>query len=325
MTQRKGSPNAVDRLLECIDEKQNPCIVGLDPHLDHIPRHILKGIKRNHHPFEAVRDTFITFNKAIIDAVYDVVPAVKPQIAFYEKYGSEGMKAFEETVRYAKKKGLIVIEDAKRNDIGHTAQAYAEGHLGKVQLTDGTWRPSFDVDFMTVSPYLGSDGLKPFEGVCKKYGKGLFVLVKTSNPSSGELQDRVIKGKNKVYETIAQYVHDAGKDVVGKRGYSLIGAVVGATYPKVAKKLRRMMPQSIFLVPGFGAQGAGGKDVVSCFNEDGYGAVVNSSRDILFAYRRELYRRKFKPKDFALAAREAALNMREEVVKNLKQCGKSPL
>ena len=316
--------NISDKLLNLIEQKHNPCIIGLDPVIDQIPACIKRKKKDYDSPFEAVRHTIIEFNRLIIDAVKDIVPAVKPQMAFYEQYGSQGVKAFEETVIYAKEKGLIVIEDAKRNDIASTAKAYADGHLGKVSLIDGTISSSLDVDFVTVTPYLGSDGIKPFIEVCKESGKGIFILVKTSNPSSGELQNRIIAGDGAVYEVIARYVAEAGIELMGEKGYSSLGAVVGATYPQEAKKLREIMPRNIFLVPGYGAQGGRAEDVIPCFNDDGYGAIISSSRGIIFAYNREPYRSKYRPEEFYLASREAAMDMREKIIKVLKQHGKLP-
>ena len=322
--------NKVDRLLEKIDEKKNPCVVGLDPVLERIPKHLINGDS-----FEDVAEAFRKFNFAIIDAVCDLVPAVKPQIAFYEKYGSEGVKAFKDTVDYAKSKGLIVIEDGKRNDIGSTAQAYADGHLGSVK-TQASDKPSFDLDFLTVNPYLGSDGINPFFEVCKEHGKGIFILVKTSNPSSGEFQDRLVevnpdereqlisKGievydKTQLYNLVALNVNKYAQQFIGARGYSPIGAVVGATYPEQAETLRKIMPNSFFLVPGYGAQGGGGEGVIPCFNKDGYGAVVNSSRGIIFAY--EKYK---DPERFAEVAREATQEMIRDIVGALARSGKLP-
>lgn len=316
--------NIADKLLNQIDQKKNPCVVGLDPILEQIPECVKRDSKEYKNPFEAVRDTIIEFNKLIIDAIADIVPAVKPQMAFYEKYGSEGVKAFEQTVEYAKGMGLIVIEDAKRSDIGHTVKAYAEGHLGKVLLTNGTYAHSYNVDFMTVNPYLGSDGLLPFVEACKKHSKGIFVLVKTSNPSSGELQNKLVSDAECVYDIVAKYVYKVGEELIGTRGYSAVGAVVGATYPDEARKLRKTMPNSMFLVPGYGAQGGKADDVIYCFNEDGYGAVVSSSRSILYAYNREGFKNRYKPEEFSAAAREAAIRMRDNITKTLKKHKKLP-
>jgi len=320
-----NSRNMADQLLDKIDEKCNPCVIGLDPDISQIPEFLKKNVRDYDNPFEAVRDVMIQFNKQIIDAVSDIVPAVKPQMAYYEQYGSEGVRAFEETVKYAKEKGLIVIEDAKRNDIGSTVTAYANGHLGKVLTVTGTKVSALDVDLLTVTPYLGSDGISPFIDVCKQLGKGLFILVKTSNPSSGELQDKTVGNtSNTVYEAVAQYVAKVGNELIGARGYSAIGAVVGATYPSEAKRLRKIMSNNLFLVPGYGAQGGKAEDVVPCFNDDGYGAVVSSSRGIIFAYNMDLYKDKYRPEDYYLASREAAIKMRDDIVNTLKGYGKAP-
>ncbi len=343
--------NFADRLLNAISEKKNPGCIGLDPRIDNIPEHIKRTAMKCYKDVEAVAEAFIAFNKQIIDAVHDIVPVVKPQMAFYEKYGSAGVRAFEETVNYAKEKGLIVIEDAKRNDIGTTAKAYADGHLGEVELCDGATTLMFDVDAITVNPYLGVDGIKPFTEACKKYKKGIFVLAKTSNPSSYELQDKIVKLENWQTEPIAKalegidieefsrrlvqgetpnYMHVAtlinewGQDLIGENGYSCIGAVVGATYPTEAEVLRKIIPKAWFLVPGYGAQGATAKDVIASFNEDGYGAIVNSSRGVIFAYQREPYKNKYSPKKFANASRAAALAMKEELIKSLEDADKLP-
>ncbi|MFP4662194.1 MAG: orotidine-5'-phosphate decarboxylase [Halanaerobiales bacterium] len=316
--------NIADRLLDKIDEKENPAIVGLDPILDNIPGFLKKRIADYDDSFKGVRDTIIEFNKMIIDQVADLIPAVKPQMAYYEQYGSEGVRAFEKTVSYAREKGLIVIEDAKRNDIGSTALAYSAGHLGRVSLGNGESIPSYDVDYLTITPYLGSDGIEPFINKCQGNSKGVFILVKTSNPSSGELQDKIVDSGKKVYELMAEYVADVGKPLAGKRGYSAVGAVVGATYPGEAEKLRKIMKKNIFLVPGYGAQGGGGEDVVPCFNNDGHGAVINSSRGILYAYNREPYNTKYSPEQFHFAAREAVVDMKNDIVRALKQADKLP-
>lgn len=321
----ENARNMADQLLDKIDEMRNPCVIGLDPDISQIPEFLKNKTRDFDNPFEAVRDVIIQFNKQIIDAVSDVVPAVKPQMAFYEQYGSEGVRAFEETVKYAKGKGLIVIEDAKRNDIGSTVNAYANGHLGKVTTVTGKEISSVDVDFLTVTPYLGSDGITPFINVCKRYRKGVFILVKTSNPSSGEIQDKIVENTcNTVYETVARYVAEVGNELIGSRGYSAIGAVVGATYPAEAKRLREIMNRNIFLVPGYGAQGGKAEDVLPCFNADGYGAVVSSSRGIIFAYNMDLYKDKYRPEEFYLATREAAISMRDDIVNALKGYGKAP-
>jgi len=314
-----------DKLLDKIDEKRNPCVVGLDPRLEMIPQHLVDGDS-----IGDVAEAFRRFNFSIIDAVADLVPAVKPQIAFYEKYGPQGLQAFKDTVDYARSNGLIVIEDGKRNDIGSTSQAYADGHLGKVRTMSSDVF-SLNLDLLTVNPYLGTDGLKPFVKVCEEFGKGIFILVKTSNPSSGELQDRLVEitekekeelgivaNQTEVYNLVALQINRFAQQVKGKRGYSSIGAVVGATYPAQAEILRRVMPDSIFLVPGYGAQGGSARDLTNCFNEDGYGAVINSSRGIIFAYDKN------NPKNFAEASRRATKLMIKDVCTALDNSGKSP-
>lgn len=309
--------NFADRLLEAIEKKQNPSVVGLDPRLKQIPSFIKEEqVAKSGRTFEAAANSIFEFNKKIIDAVKDTVPAVKPQMAFYENYGAHGVRAFQQTVEYAKKAGLLVIEDAKRSDIGSTAQAYADGHLGRVDLF-GEEKPGHDVDCMTVNAFLGTDGVQPFIDMIKKYGKGIFVLAKTSNPSSGEIQDLKTEGKT-IYEVMGELVNKWGEGTEGSRGYSSVGAVVGATYPEQAVTLRKLMAKSIFLVPGYGAQGGGADDVVPSFNKDGFGAIVNSSRGIIFAYEKS---EKFKEDKFELASRQAAGDMKESITKALKKAG----
>lgn len=279
-----------DRLIEAVKAKGNAICVGLDPRLDKIPAKIraraLEGKDKT--PFAAAADAIFEFNKGIIDAVADHVPVVKPQVSFYEIYGFEGMRAYEDTLKYAKKKGLITIADIKRNDIGSTAEAYAQAYLGEVAVFEGSEEeavmPVFDADSVTVNAYLGWDGVKPFVDEAAKYGKGMFVLAKTSNSSSGDVQDLEMKDGLSVYEVMGHLIDSWGANDIGESGYSLVGAVVGATYPKQAARLRELMPKAIFLVPGYGAQGGGAADVKPCFNEDGLGAIVNNSRGIIFAY-----------------------------------------
>lgn len=309
--------NFADRLLDAIDKKQNPVCIGLDPRIGNIPQ-IIKSCSTVEYDQskEAVADAFFEFNKGIIDSTHDIVPAYKPQMAFYERYESPGVKAFEKTVDYIKKKGCIAIEDAKRNDIGSTSEAYADGHLGLVEMCDGSKQPGFDVDAITVNGYLGIDCVKPFVDKCKEHGKGIFVLVKTSNKSSGDLQDVKTVVLDNVFSHMAKLVDTWGQEVIGESGYSSVGAVVGATYPEEAERARLFMPESIILVPGYGAQGAGGKDVVPNFNKDGQGAIVNNSRGIIFAYQKEPFKRD--EDDFDLAARDAAIAMRDDILKALK-------
>lgn len=316
--------NLADRLLYAIDDKKNPSVVGLDPRLWRIPDHLKQKAKEEtDNPFKAAGKAILEFNKGIIDAIHDIVPAVKPQVAFYEKYGAEGIKAFKETIDYAKNKGLIVIEDVKRNDIGSTAKAYASAHLGEVDIIDGKI-PSFDGDMVTVNPYLGSDGIDPFLDICKENSRGIFVLDKTSNPSSSELQDLVTKDDKKIYEVMAELINEWGEDLVGERGYSSVGAVVGATYPEEAERLREIMHNNLFLVPGYGSQGGTADDVIPCFNEDGYGAIVNSSRGIDYAYEKEPFSDRYGPEEFDEASRKAALVMKEDIMDSLERGGKVP-
>ena len=309
--------NAVDRLIENTVRTKNPSVIGLDPDIGKIPL-CYKTTARSGNPLEAVAEVIYEFNRDVIDTVADLVPAVKPQMAFYEKYGSYGVAAFEKTVAYAKSKGLVVIEDAKRNDIGNTATAYADGHLGCVELLDGSRIPSIDADFLTVTPFLGSESLKPFADVCRKAGKGIFVLVKTSNTSSGEIQDVVTPDGRTVSQSIARYVANEAEAAVGKYGYSAIGAVVGATYPQEASSLRKMMPKSYFLVPGYGAQGGGAEDILPCFEGDGLGAIVNSSRAILYTHMSDEERVRCSRREYLLSVREAVLRMREDIYTALK-------
>ncbi len=279
-----------DRLLTHIREKKSVIVAGLDPEYLRVPLCFRQpAFERYGVTLKAAAEAIIAFNKCIIDIVAPVVPAIKPQIAFYEMYGLEGIRAFVETVNYAKNMGLIVIEDAKRNDIGNTAKAYSHGHIGCAELDSISEVPVFAVDALTINPYLGSDGITPFLDDVDRHGKGIFILVKTSNPSSAEIQDLVIQENNrKVYEFIAEKVNAWGEGSVGKEGYSSVGAVVGATFPEHARILRSIMPHTIFLVPGYGAQGGKGQDVVPCFNDDGYGAIVSASRSIIYPHKNNM-------------------------------------
>jgi orotidine-5'-phosphate decarboxylase len=300
----------INKLVEKIKKTGAPIVVGLDPMLGYVPEHIQKkSFAEFGETLEGAADAIWQFNKEIIDKTYDLIPAVKPQIAMYEQFGIEGMKAFQKTVEYCQSKDLVVIGDIKRGDIGSTSAAYATGHLGKVQVGSKTYS-MFNEDFVTVNPYLGTDGIKPFVDVCKEEKKGLFILVKTSNPSSGEFQDRLIDGKP-LYEHVAEKVAEWGADCMGD-DYSYIGAVVGATYPEEGKLLRKVMPKSFILVPGYGAQGGRGKDLVHFFNEDGLGAIINSSRGIIAAYKQEAYA-KFGAENFGDASRQAVLDMIEDI------------
>ena len=292
----------INKLIEKIQKTHAPIVVGLDPMLNYVPEHIQKRAFTEYgETLEGAAEAIWQFNKEIVDATYDLIPAVKPQVAMYEQFGIEGVKAFKKTVDYCHEKGLVVIGDVKRGDIGSTSEAYAVGHLGKVKVGSQQFA-GFDEDFATVNPYLGSDGIKPFIKVCKEENKGLFILVKTSNPSSGEFQDRLIDGRP-LYELVGEKVAEWGADCMGD-DYSYIGAVVGATYPEMGKVLRKVMPKSYILVPGYGAQGGKGKDLVHFFNEDGLGAIVNSSRGIIAAYKQEAYA-KYGAENFGDASRTA--------------------
>ena len=297
----------INKLINKIQKTKAPIVVGLDPMLSYVPEHIQKKAFAEYgETLEGAAEAIWQFNKEIVDKTYDLIPAVKPQIAMYEQFGIEGLKAYKKTVDYCKSKDLVVIGDIKRGDIGSTSAAYAVGHLGKVQVGSKTYA-GFDEDFATVNPYLGSDGVKPFIDVCKQENKGLFILVKTSNPSSGEFQDQKIDGKP-LYELVGEKVAQWGEEHMGESGYSYVGAVVGATYPEQGEILRKVMPKSFILVPGYGAQGGKGKDLVHFFNEDGLGAIVNSSRGIIAAYKKDAYA-KFGPEHFADASRQAVIDM----------------
>ena len=277
----------INKLVANIKKTNAPIVVGLDPMLNYIPEHVQKkAFAEFGETLEGAAEAIWQFNKEIVDKTYDLIPAVKPQIAMYEQFGIPGLEAFKKTVDYCKEKGLVVIGDIKRGDIGSTSAAYAVGHLGHVQVGSKSYAP-FDEDFVTVNPYLGSDGVNPFIDICKEENKGLFILVKTSNPSSGEFQDQLIDGRP-LYELVGEKVAAWGEAHMGDE-YSYIGAVVGATYPEMGKVLRKVMPKSYILVPGYGAQGGQGKDLVHFFNEDGLGAIVNSSRGIIAAYKQEAY------------------------------------
>lgn len=296
----------INKLVENIKKTNAPIVVGLDPMLNYIPDQVKsKAFAEFGETLEGAAEAIWQFNKEIVDKTYDLIPAVKPQIAMYEQFGIPGLAAFKKTVDYCKEKGLVVIGDIKRGDIGSTSAAYAVGHIGKVQVGSRSYAP-FDEDFVTVNPYLGSDGVNPFIDVCKEEKKGLFILVKTSNPSSGEFQDQLIDGRP-LYELVGEKVAQWGEGCMGDE-YSYIGAVVGATYPEMGKVLRKIMPKSYILVPGYGAQGGQGKDLVHFFNEDGLGAIVNSSRGIIAAYKQEKYAR-FGAENFGDASRAAIEDM----------------
>lgn len=301
---------SMDKLINKIIETKNPTVAGLDPKLDYIPSYIKEAMMSEYDDvLEGAAQAILEFNKGLIDALYDVVPAIKPQAAYYEMYGWQGVRTLKKTIEYAKSKGMYVITDGKRNDIGTTMEAYATAHLGRVTIENKEIEP-FGADALTVNGYLGTDGISPLIDVCDKYDKGIFVLVKTSNKSSGELQDKMIGNKH-VYEVMGDMCEDWGSNSIGKYGYSSVGAVVGATYPEQLLELREKMPHTLFLVPGYGAQGGGAKDVSNAFDKNGLGAIVNSSRGIMCAYKKE----GCDERDYANAARREAIRMREDITK----------
>lgn len=304
--------NAMDKLINRIKETNNPTVMGLDPRYDMIPESIRTKYSED---IEGACKAILEFNKELIDNVYDIVPAVKPQIAFYEMFGEEGIKVFNETCKYAKQKGMIIIADVKRGDIGSTAAGYSNAYLGKTPI--GEEKVSiYDVDFVTVNPYLGIDGVKPFIDDCKEYGKGIFILVKTSNKSSGELQDLKLENGITIYEKVAELVNSWGEDLVGEYGYSSVGAVVGATYPIQIKELREIMPKTYFLIPGYGAQGGKAEDIALGF-KDGIGGIVNASRSLMSAYKSDRWKDKYSEKEFGKATRAEAIRMRDELNKEI--------
>lgn len=298
----------IDILVKEIQKKDNPTVVGLDPRLNFVPTFIKEeAFEKFGKTPRGAAEAFLMFNKRIIDAVYDLVPAIKPQVAMYEQYGAEGINAYIETIKYAKKKGLVIIGDIKRGDIATTAEAYSDGHIGKVDIEDEQYIV-YDEDSITINPYLGYDSVEPYINNCKNFNRGLFILVKTSNPNSGEIQDLIVEGEA-LYKRVGRLVNKWGEQLIGKSGYSQIGAVVGATHSSQAKELREIMPNNYFLVPGYGAQGATAKDLKVCFNKDGLGAIVNSSRGIIAAYKNT----KYTELQFAEAAREAVIEMKKDL------------
>ncbi len=314
----------IDRLIDKIKKTGAPIVVGLDPMMKFVPEHIKKlAFEKEGETLEGAAEAVWLFNKEIIDKTYDLIPAVKPQIAMYEQFGITGLLAFKKTVDYCKEKDLVVIGDVKRGDIGSTSEAYAAAHLGKVKVGDGSYA-GFDEDFATVNPYLGSDGIQPFINVCSEEKKGIFILVKTSNPSSGEFQDRLVRDgdtERPLYEIVGAKVAEWGAQLVGVNGYSSVGAVVGATYPEQGRVLRKLMPKTFILVPGYGAQGGKGKDLIHFFDDNRLGAIINSSRGIIAAYQNEKYE-KFGSLNFADASRQAVIDMIEDINQAFDGVGK---
>ena len=301
--------NAIDLLIDKIKETNNPTVMGLDPRYEMLPECIKNKYGKD---VKSVCEGILEYNKALIDSVCDIVPAVKPQIAFYEMFGIDGMECFKETCKYAKEKGMIVIADIKRGDIGTTAQGYSNAYLGETLVGDET-RSFYDIDWVTVNPYLGIDGIKPFIEDCKKYNKGIFILVKTSNKSSGELQDLKLEDGKAVYEKVAELVNSWGEELIGEYGYSSVSSVVGATYPVQLETLRKIMPASYFLIPGYGAQGGKAEDIALGFDENGLGGIVNASRSLMCAYKSDRWKDEFTDEEYAKATRAEAIRMRDEL------------
>ncbi len=301
--------NAIDILIDKIRKTNNPTVMGLDPRYDIIPDCVKNKYDKT---LQGVSEAILEYNKALIDATYDIIPAIKPQIAFYEMFGVEGINVFNETCKYARKKQMVVIADIKRGDIGTTAQGYSNAFLGKTQVGD-TEIDVFNVDFVTINPYMGTDCVKPFIEDCKKYNKGIFILVKTSNKSSGEIQDLILQNGKTIYETVAELVNEWGKDLIGESGYSSISSVVGATYPQQLKELRKIMPASYFLIPGYGAQGGKAGDIALGFDNKGLGGIVNASRSLMCAYKSDLWKEKFTEVEYAKATRAEAIRMKNEL------------
>lgn len=305
--------NAMDLLIEKIQEKNNPTVMGLDPRYDMIPNCISSKYTKD---VKGACKAILEFNKGLIDATYDIIPAIKPQIAFYEMFGIEGIEIFKQTCKYAKEKQMVVIADVKRGDIGTTAEGYSSAFLGQTSIGN-LFYSIFDCDFITVNPYLGTDGIKPFINDCKKYGKGIFILVKTSNKSSGELQDLKLESGTTIYETVANLVNTWGEELIGENGYSSVGAVVGATYPTQIKELRNIMPKAYFLIPGYGAQGGKAEDIALGF-KDGLGGIVNASRSLSAAYKSDKWKDKYSEEEFAKATRAEAISMKDELNQAMK-------
>ena len=306
--------NIIDQLIEKIKIMKNPTVIGLDPRYEMLPKCVKEKYPKT---IEGVGQAIIEYNKELIDAIYDIIPAIKPQIAFYEMYGIPGMQAFKETCEYAKQKGMFVIADIKRGDIGSTAQGYSNAYLGKTKIEENE-QSLYDIDFVTVNPYMGTDCVKPFIDDCKKYNKGLFILVKTSNPSSGELQDEKLENGEEVYTRVAKYVEKWGEELRGEYNYSSISAVVGATYREQLKELRKIAPHTFFLIPGYGAQGGKPQDIALGFDKNGLGGIVNASRSLMCAYKSDMWKDKFEEKDYAKATRAEAIRMKEELDSYIK-------
>ena len=307
--------NAIDKLIEKIKETNNPTVMGLDPRYEMIPEVVRNKYSKD---LEGISKAILEYNKELINNTYDIIPAIKPQLAFYEMFGIEGMKAFKETCRYAKEKGMIVIADAKRGDIGSTAKGYSNAYLGETPIGENKIEVFENIDFLTVNPYLGVDSITPFVEDCIKYGKGIFVLVKTSNPSSGELQDLRLENGKTVYEHVASLVEKWGEELRGKYGYSSVAAVVGATYPEQLKEIREKAPHTYFLIPGYGAQGGKAEDIALGFDKNGLGGIVNASRSLMCAYKSDKWKDKYSEGEYGKATRAEAIEMKNVLNNSIK-------
>lgn len=311
----RNQMNAIDKLINKIKETNNPTVIGLDPRYEMLPKCVTSKYDQT---LEGVAKAIIEYNKALIDSTCDIIPAIKPQIAFYEMFGIPGMEAFRETCQYAKEKGMIVIADIKRGDIGSTAAGYSNAFLGKTPIGDKQ-EAIYDVDFITVNPYMGTDCVKPFIEDCKKYNKGIFILVKTSNPSSGELQDQKLENGEEVYSQVANLVEKWGEELQGENGYSSVAAVVGATYPEQLEQIRKIAPHTYFLIPGYGAQGGKANDIALGFDVKGLGGIVNASRSLMCAYKSDKWKDQFTEENYAQATRAEAIRMKEELNQAIKK------
>ena len=306
--------NAMDILIEKIKEYDNPTVIGVDTRYDMVPECVRKKYSTD---IEGMCKAMLEYSKALIDATYDIVPAVKLQSAYFEMYGVEGIKLYKTMIDYCKEKGMVVMADVKRGDIGSTSAGYSRAYLGKNIINDKE-EAIFDVDFATVNPYMGSDCVMPFVEDCKKYDKGIFVLVKTSNKSSGEIQDVKAEDGEEIYKKVAKLVNKWGEELIGENGYSSVSSVVGATYPKQLQELREIMPHSYFLIPGYGAQGGKAEDIALGFDKNGLGGIVNATRSLMCAYKSDLWKDKFTEEEYAKATRAEAIRMRDELNNAIK-------
>lgn len=307
--------NIMDRLIEKIKETNNPTVIGVDTRYDMVPECVKSKYPKD---INGMCEAMLEYSKGLIDATYDIIPAVKLQSAYFEMYGVQGIKLYKEMIDYCKQKDMIVMADVKRGDIGSTSSGYSRAYLGK-NIINGKEEGIFDVDFATVNPYMGSDCVNPFVEDCKKYDKGIFVLVKTSNKSSGEIQDLKTEDGEEIYKKVARLANNWGDELIGEYGYSSVSAVIGATYPKQLKELRELMPNAYFLIPGYGAQGGKAEDIALGFDENGLGGIVNATRSLMCAYKSDLWKDKFAEEDYAKATRAEAVRMRDELNRAIKK------